>query len=642
MTTREIPLGKLDLSPENMRQGDVPVADLVASIGAYDPPRVLQNLRVTVQTNASGKPNGRFDVHVGGRRLRALFALVASKRITKAFPVTCAVCADSDEALEESVAENLQRMPLHPVQQFMAFKKLIDKGRTVDQVADRFDITPRTVRQRLKLANLSPRLLALCEADDISVEQMAALSVSDDHVAQEEAWFDAQDWQRDPHSLKARLTVNEVNIAKDRRGRFIGAAAFEAAGGVIRRDLFSDNDAGYVHDIGLLDRLTAQALQVVADEVAAEGFAWVEVRSSFDYSESSAFERAYPVTQLTDDVQAKVDALEDRYRAFEITPEADTDDGVVALEAIEAEIADLQAGASSAYDPAVAGYVGAVVYLQQSGEPQIVRGLIRPEDAKALSKPEEGQDDGDDVDVADPAAQRSTGLSAALVESLTAQRTLAIRATLAQRPDVALRATVHTLLTTTHYGARGGLDTALTISGSDHRSDPMRYGAELKEAPAHQAHAALQGRMTMWLPERDQLWDFLAERSQDELLELLAYAASCSVYAVQHAFDKPTGARLTNADQIAQALDLDMADWWTPTAETYLGRVSKGVILNAVGDGCGEDFKLQCAGMKKGDLVRTAQTALADKRWVPAILKPMPSVEADMEQAEDIVLDKAA
>jgi len=37
--------------------------------------------------------------------------------------------------------------------------------------------------------------------------------------------------------------------------------------------------------------------------------------------------------------------------------------------------------------------------------------------------------------------------------------------------------------------------------------------------------------------------------------------------------------RFVAADQLAQAVNLDMADWWTPTGESYLGRVKKDQIL---------------------------------------------------------------
>ena len=110
MNVREIPLNKLVLSPRNMRQGEVFIDDLVANIGATG--KVLQNLRVTAEHDEAGKATGRFEVHVGGRRWRALNVLAERKAIKRTFPVPCAICEDDGEALEESEAP--RRRPTGP------------------------------------------------------------------------------------------------------------------------------------------------------------------------------------------------------------------------------------------------------------------------------------------------------------------------------------------------------------------------------------------------------------------------------------------------------------------------------------------------------------------------------------------------
>ncbi|OHB32803.1 MAG: hypothetical protein A2882_09780 [Phenylobacterium sp. RIFCSPHIGHO2_01_FULL_70_10] len=89
MNVQAIPLNKLVLSPRNMRQGEVFIDDLVAHIGATK--TILQNLRVTAQHDETGKPTGLYEVHVGGRRWRALNTLAEKKAIKKTFPVPCAI-----------------------------------------------------------------------------------------------------------------------------------------------------------------------------------------------------------------------------------------------------------------------------------------------------------------------------------------------------------------------------------------------------------------------------------------------------------------------------------------------------------------------------------------------------------------------
>ena len=67
-----------------------------------------------------------------------------------------------------------------------------------EEIAARFGVTPTVVRQRLKLAAVSPKLMALYREKGITLDQLMAFTVSDDHAAQEAAWFESPQWQRDP------------------------------------------------------------------------------------------------------------------------------------------------------------------------------------------------------------------------------------------------------------------------------------------------------------------------------------------------------------------------------------------------------------------------------------------------------------
>ena len=86
---------------------------------------------------------------------------------------------------ELSLAENIVRMPMHPADQFEAFRDLIDKGASVTEVAARFSIAESVVTKRLKLGRLSPVILAAYRGGDIGLEQAQAFAVSDDHAEQE-------------------------------------------------------------------------------------------------------------------------------------------------------------------------------------------------------------------------------------------------------------------------------------------------------------------------------------------------------------------------------------------------------------------------------------------------------------------------
>lgn len=148
------------------------------------------------------------------------------------------------------------------------------------------------VQRRLKLANVSPRLLADYRADAVNLDQLMALAITDDHAAQDAAFYDAPEWQRSPHALRDRLTEREID-ASHALVRFVGLDAYEAAGGGIRRDLFAQDDSGvYVTDAALLETLVREKLDGHAAEVKAEGWAWVDAAPAATYADLQTFQRA--------------------------------------------------------------------------------------------------------------------------------------------------------------------------------------------------------------------------------------------------------------------------------------------------------------------------------------------------------------
>ena len=120
----------------------------------------------------------------GARRFAALTKLAKDKAISKTFGVPCRVI-DSEASTESSLAENIIRQNMHPADQFEAFRRLVDEGTGVEEVAARFGVTATFVRQRLKLANVAPRFIELYREEKITLEQLMALAITDDHSAQE-------------------------------------------------------------------------------------------------------------------------------------------------------------------------------------------------------------------------------------------------------------------------------------------------------------------------------------------------------------------------------------------------------------------------------------------------------------------------
>lgn len=128
---------------------------------------------------------------------------------------------------------------------------------------------------------------------DIDLEDAQAFAVSDDHAAQERVYGELSEWNRAAHTIRRMLTEGEVP-ASDKRVRFVGIEAYTTTSGMIRQDLFDDEDHCSLQDPALLDRLVSEKLSARAEGISGEGWSWVEVVPEADYSTFGKFKRVYP------------------------------------------------------------------------------------------------------------------------------------------------------------------------------------------------------------------------------------------------------------------------------------------------------------------------------------------------------------
>ncbi len=581
MTIQNISLAKLVPSPANVRKAKTGIEGLAASIAAHG---LLQNLQVRPANGDS------FEVLAGGRRHDALKLLAKQKKIPGDFPVPCEV-RDGDDATEISLAENELREAMHPADQFEAFKKLADEGKGPGEISARFGVTPRLVEQRLKLAVVSPKLIAAYRKGDMTLDCLMAFTVSDDHKQQEKVWKALPDHARHrPEEIRDALT--EKHIAADSKlAQFVGVKAYEKAGGAVLRDLFEDGNA-WLTDPALLTQLAAAKLEKAADAVRTEGWKWVEVVPDLTWESTKGFAKAQPErTPPTAEQEKEIDKLTAEENAL-IDEHGDmqTDETADRLDEIQEEIAELSEGEITWPDDAKAN-AGAVIGINQRGDLEIRRGLIRPEDkaeAKKSAKAKNAANGSGDKDEGE-----SSGLSAKLLEDLTAHRTAGLQARLSANPKVALIAVVHALALDCLYetGEKSCVKVRATMSylassaeGIDDGVASVQFGAT--------THSVTKG-----MPKQpEKLWAWLTGKDQKALLAILAVCAACTVDAVV----KPRGVTDRNpnaahAGQLADALKLDMADYWQPTAGGYFARVSKEQTLDAIQQACGASEKGQCA-----------------------------------------------
>lgn len=156
-----IPLNKLKKSPRNARRTPHSEASIEAKAASIHAKGILQNLVVEPERDADGAETGFYLVTVGeGRRLAQLLR-VKRKQIKKTEPVRCVIDTSNDPH-EISLDENVTREAMHPADQFEAFRDLSEQqGWGAEDIAARFGVSAHVVRQRLRLAAVSPSLMAL-------------------------------------------------------------------------------------------------------------------------------------------------------------------------------------------------------------------------------------------------------------------------------------------------------------------------------------------------------------------------------------------------------------------------------------------------------------------------------------------------
>lgn len=276
-----VPFHQLVLSQDHQARpaGSTPrmsIEELAASIKECG---ILQNLIVVKGARSS------YEVCAGGRRLQALTLLVAAGALPENFPVPVLV-VPADRALIASLSENAFHVPMHPADEFEAFGKLLARGKSAEDVAAAFGVSPLVVRRRMRLAAVSPKLIAQFRQDKITLECLMVLASVEDHERQEQAWAGLDTWSRHPDQLRRLLNRGDIESDRNPVARYVTVRAYEKAGGPTRRDLFSqDEKKVYLLDALLLDQLAVAKLQRKAKRVAAEGWKWVDVRPRLIHEE---------------------------------------------------------------------------------------------------------------------------------------------------------------------------------------------------------------------------------------------------------------------------------------------------------------------------------------------------------------------
>jgi ParB family chromosome partitioning protein len=371
-TITELPLSQLRIDDKaNVRKIGVGAEkDFVASI-----------LALGIQMPLIVRKNGKgYEVADGGKRLSAAQALVKNGEWNAEAMIPCVITEATDaEARELSLALNLVRADMHPVDAFRAFVTLhTNKEMPLDvpAIATRFGIGIKLVNQRLALGALDDKILDAWRDGKIDQDAAQAFTLCPNKKEQVRIY----------DKLAKQRSVNDFAIKRELKAGAnvsralceVGIEAYEKRGGKVTRDLFGDDHA--ISDESLLRTMLSENLDATVKRLESEGWSWVATKRP---------ENAYSFGEIKVEADwTKEDRAEHkRLKAIMEGDPEDADEQSDASAAAEEAIDALeQEVVLRSYTPVQKAKAGCWVFRDYNGALKIEHGRVRPEDRKAAAK----------------------------------------------------------------------------------------------------------------------------------------------------------------------------------------------------------------------------------------------------------------
>jgi ParB family chromosome partitioning protein len=569
-----------------------------------------------------------YEVDAGGRRLKVLQKLAAEGVIDADHPVPCLV-REPAASLETSLMENTIRAAMNPADEFVAMAGLIDGGATIDAVAKRFGTSERHVKQRLRLGKLAPELLDAYRNGDISLDVVTAFTLGADHAAQLAVWNQLKDNSYiQAYTVKRLLTERAVPLDSD-LGMFVGAEAYEVAGGTVTRDLFTGDEDGFLDDPALVRRLAIEKLEAKAEELRPQ-WAWTKAVLDPDHGFLAQYARVTPKRgDVPAELAAELEQIETRCVEIDEIIAENWDDELAAeaakLEERRAEIDEMIEGLA-VFAKKDRKRAGCIVTLGDDGKFSIHKGLVERASLRGAGDPDEvdaqtGDDDdqpfiqaSDDEDDdlgsrpssagAEQALRKECGFSQLLVDDLKAHRLQITRGYLAENFEVAFDLALYTLCVD-------------LLDYYRYRSRPLDLRATENQSRSSLNDLAGTGA-DGWLTTERQVLELdwlklppaegfavLAALPPKEKQRLFAWCVAATL--------KPQLAIEDRADPVIEAagqrLRIGFEDYWRPTAANYWSRVKKAHGLAIGREILGDRWARDHADAKKPVLAAALETA---------------------------------
>lgn len=628
-TITTVPFASLFRSPLNMRQGAYNPGSIETLSALIEAEGLINPLSVVAELDDAGKPTGRHGVIAGGRRLASISRLVdkAAEGWNSAKGIEVKVY-DQESARSVSLSENSGREDMHPIDECVAFNELLAENKhSIEAIAARYGVKPLYVRQRVKLANVAPEFITMCRNDELELDELEALALTDDHEEQRRVVAALGPHRLEAYYIRSALTKDEV-AATDKKAKFVGLKAYEKAGGQVRRDMFDESHTT-LQDSGLLQRLVIEKLQKAADKELHDGANWVEIEAD-GCDIYSHYPAVRQITVETPESKAKLAALKSertalyRERDRDATTEERIEEIDERLEAIDADVSEIEE-ACEQDDPNQLEAAGTVVTIGYQGKLEIHRNRLRAADMRRI---EAGRGRGGQSE--DGGAPASADHSDSLIRRLTAHRTAALQVELSNRPDVALVALTASMLASKFRVsewmaddereklALTGAGVAVTLQGPA----LQRHISNLDDVTAVQAFGTKRDHVEALLRaevKNGDVFGWLIDKPQVVVMELMAFCAASAMDTVELGASSKRAAGAA----VAEVVGLDMRRWWKPTAADYFKAVAKPVTLRAIAEITGKQDDGSLEALKKGDLAKHAEGVMeaAGWTWLPAPIR---------------------
>lgn len=588
-----MPLARLMLSDMNVRrhERDAFVAELAENIAAKG---LKQNLIVVPCPAIQPGDWPDHEVIAGGRRFQALKLLEERGVLPADFSVPVLIETDAD-ATSTSLSENLYRVPMNPVDELMAYRKVTDDimyaegvsmSAAIETCARRFGKTVRHIEQRLRLAALAEPILNALRDRLITLDAARVYAATADQDAQMQAWHSLIEHARgEPRAIREALAKTTI-ASNDRIALFVGRDAYVAAGGLYERDLFAVDGVEIWSDRGLINRLALEKLNLFGEEFKGKKIA--EVRSILtDYVTYADYQDLHHVWGR---------------------PAANQAEKIIRFVLIDKE--------------------GNAAVADQ------VFSLVR-EAAGAVTS-----DDGS------PKA-----MSQSLIDLCALERRDVLAAALCGHADLAS----DLMLFVMAKGMLGGTYGAQHCVGIKfERQGDLVKGWEPNSLAGEYLKGLRASLDEGWLSAGDAPEQFLAFRQLDAadkerwMLYCMAQSLQACAFGAKAGFK--TDAENRFFDVLGTLADIDVRSWYTPTAENYFKRLpTKDALVTCLNE-MGSEDTAAWKNAKKGEIAAECERVAQfhDPVWVPAIMgfpTELPEImdsEADDVAASVDEVDQAA